>query len=107
MRSILTASLFTLMAAAQCQAQAPGQESTGRQDDELRAVMSHIRTRAYDRIHYPRFISAERADAFIKPAEKVVGVVIHQVAKAYPVKFLDGREVVNDSLARNPITVTW
>jgi hypothetical protein len=93
-----------------CHAQGTGQQFTTWEDTELRAVISAIRTRVYDKIpaiDYPRFVSAERAEAFLRPGEKVIGVVIRKVAKAYPVKFLDGHEVVNDSLSRNPIMVTW
>ena len=106
MKSILQAALAVGLVVTACQAQAPGILS---EDAELRGVLSHIRTRTYDKIpaiDYPRFVSAEKADRFLKPNEMVVGVVIRNLTKAYPVKFLDGREVVNDSLARNPITVT-
>lgn len=78
-------------------------------DAELLNLMASLRTRRYDRIpaiDRPLFVAAD-AVTFLRPSDKVIGVVRDGVAKAYPIQFLDGREVVNDSLAGRPITVTW
>ncbi|NKB66031.1 MAG: DUF3179 domain-containing protein [Candidatus Latescibacteria bacterium] len=80
-----------------------------RDDTELAQVAAWVRTRAYDKIpaiDRPRFTSADQA-AFLRDTDQVVGVYRNGQAKAYPVQFLNGREVVNDSLAGGPITVTW
>lgn len=37
----------------------------------------------------------------------VIGVADGGEAKAYPVRFLNGRELVNDEINRKPIVVTW
>ena len=80
------------------------------EDGELGAVMADIRQRTHDRIpaiDRPTFLSADSAAIFVADGDLVIGVVRGKVAKAYPVKFLNGREVVNDSLGSGPITVTW
>ena len=80
------------------------------QDAELEALISRLRTRAYDSIpaiDRPEFVSAVQAAEFLRPGDMVIGVYKRGVAKAYPVQFLNGREVVNDSLGSGPITVTW
>lgn len=80
------------------------------EDGELLAVMADIRVRPYDRIpaiDRPSFVGADSAALYIAGHEPVIGVARGGLARAYPVKFLDGREVVNDSLGSGPITVTW
>ena len=102
---------FSLLGAIPpCQGQSPLDYANAGQEAELSAVMANIRVRAYDAIpaiDYPGFVSAAQGDEFLRPGQQIIGVVIGDVAKAYPVEFLNGREVVNDSLARRPITVTW
>ena len=44
---------------------------------------------------------------FIVGSERVVGVVIDGVARAYPIRFLRWHEVVNDALSGTPIAVTY
>ncbi len=82
----------------------------GRGDNELESVRKAIRTRTSDSIaaiSNPQFVSVEEAESFLNPADGVIGVHLRGIAKAYPIKFLDGREVVNDSLGSDPIAVTW
>lgn len=47
------------------------------------------------------------ADTDWREAELVIGVEIDGAAKAYPIEFLNRREIVNDELAGVPILVTW
>jgi hypothetical protein len=71
------------------------------EDQELRSVISWVRSRAYDSIaaiDQPQFVSGDRAVAFLRPGDEIIGVSSREGAKAYPVQFLNGREVVNDSL---------
>ena len=85
-------------------------EDESRQDMELTRVISWIRTRPYDSIpaiDHPQFVVAEEAKVFLRPGDSVIGITRRGHAKAYPVEFLNGREVVNDSLGSGPITVTW
>jgi len=70
-------------------------------DANLQALMTHIRTRSYDRIPAiddPEFVTAEKADVYLRHGDSVIGVELAGEARAYPVEFLNGREVVNDSL---------
>ena len=55
----------------------------------------------------PKFVTAEEGDVYLRPGDYVIGVKVGGEARAYPVEFLNGREVVNDSLGGGPITVTW
>jgi hypothetical protein len=54
----------------------------------------------------PRFVAAAQA-GFLRPGDQVVGVRDGKVAKAYPIRILNWHEVVNDSLNRTPIAVTY
>ena len=79
-------------------------------DPELEATMADIRQRRRDRIpaiDTPSFVTATSADSFMAPGDLVIGLQIVDEVRAYPVMFLQGREVVNDSLRGGPITVTW
>lgn len=96
---------IVLVCRTQAQHWPPDQAET-----ELRQVMVHLRTRTFDRIpaiDRPTFTDAVDADRLLGPADWVVGLRRGGQTKAYPLKFLDGREVVNDSLGGGPITVTW
>ena len=56
-------------------------------------------------VYAPEFVSA---DAIGWPADTdVIGVEIDGEAKAYPVSFLNGRELVVDELSGIPILVSW
>jgi hypothetical protein len=57
-------------------------------------------------INEPRFIDALAA-RFLKPTDRVLGIVRNDVAKAYPVSILNWHEIVNDSFADEPIVVTY
>ena len=99
---IATAAPFATAA----EAQGPGR----RVDFELRALMNEIRHRSSDSIaaiDEPRFTGADTAETFLTPGEGVIGVTLGAEARAYPIAFLDGREVVNDQLNGRPIAVTW
>ena len=53
------------------------------------------------------FVSAEEAN--LHESELVLGVVIDGHARAYPINMLTGpsREIINDTVARQPIAATW
>ncbi|MCH9648678.1 MAG: DUF3179 domain-containing protein [Deltaproteobacteria bacterium] len=55
----------------------------------------------------PEIISA--ADADLGDDDLVIGIVIEGQARAYPVNYMNGplNEVVNDTLAGEPIASTW
>lgn len=57
-------------------------------------------------LHNPKFVPAEQAD-FLTPDERVMGVIINGEARAYPIRILNGHEIVNDEIQGQPIAVTW
>lgn len=54
----------------------------------------------------PKFVTRAEAD-FLKPEDRVLGIVVQGVARAYPVSILNWHEVVNDSIGDTPILVTF
>jgi hypothetical protein len=56
-------------------------------------------------IDRPRFVAA--AAAGLRADERVLGVVIDGVARAYPVRILNWHEVVNDSFGETPVAITY
>ena len=56
-------------------------------------------------IYDPVFVEA--AGVGWPEATQVIGVALGDEAKAYPVSFLNGREMVVDEIDRTPILVTW
>ncbi len=56
-------------------------------------------------IYEPSFVPAARAG--LHPAELVIGVEIAGEARAYPVGYLNLREMVNDRIGPVPFLVTW
>ncbi|MGJ3243080.1 MAG: DUF3179 domain-containing (seleno)protein [Opitutales bacterium] len=57
-------------------------------------------------IDEPRFIDPGDAD-FLKPDDKVIHVSLKGEHRAYPVRILDWHEVVNDTIAGEPVAVTY
>ena len=56
-------------------------------------------------IYHPEFLSADAAQ--ISGGELVIGLVIGDDARAYPVGILRFREIVNDVVGGTPVLVTW
>jgi hypothetical protein len=54
----------------------------------------------------PEFVPAGIAN-FMVLDERVMGVVINGEARAYPIRILNGHEIVNDEVQGQPIAVTW
>lgn len=54
----------------------------------------------------PDLVPAAKAD-FIKPEDKIIGVVVAGQPRAYPIKILNWHEVVNDSVNNEPFAVTF
>lgn len=57
-------------------------------------------------LHNPEFVAGEQADS-LTPDERVMGVIINGEARAYPLRLLNGHEIVNDEIQGQPIAVTW
>ncbi|MCI0618679.1 DUF3179 domain-containing protein, partial [bacterium] len=58
-------------------------------------------------IDKPAYIGVAEADAFIKPDDKVFGIVVDGIAKAYPQSILYWHEVVNDEVNGQKFSVTY
>jgi len=56
-------------------------------------------------VYDPTFVTADQADW--SDDTDVIGVADGGDAKAYPVRFLSGRELINDEINEKPIVVTW
>lgn len=54
----------------------------------------------------PRFLTAPRA-AYLKPDDRVLGVVHKGEARAYPIRILDWHEIVNDRIKGDAVIVTY
>ena len=58
-------------------------------------------------IDNPEFISAEEADELYFPDERVIGVVFDGDARAYSIPLLSSFEIINDTVGKRKIAVTW
>jgi hypothetical protein len=59
-----------------------------------------------DAITRPQFLAAPAAN-FLMPDDRVVGVILKGAVRAYPLKILTWHQVVDDSVAKTPIVVTY
>ncbi len=53
----------------------------------------------------PRFSQAD--GAWIRDSDRVLGVIVENDVRAYPVKMLDRHEIVNDVIGGTPVAVTY
>ena len=60
----------------------------------------------YVAIHNPEFIKASDV-TFLQPEDRLIGVVVGNVAKAYPGGILSQHGLVEDQSPSGPIAVTW
>ena len=58
-----------------------------------------------DPIYDPSFVSVSQSG--LQPDELVIGVSIDGDSRAYPIRYLRWREMVNDEVGGIPILVTW
>jgi hypothetical protein len=58
-------------------------------------------------IDQPEFSHVSEAPDYMETSEPVVAVVVDGEAKAYPLAILMWHEIVNDSIAGNPVAVTY
>jgi hypothetical protein len=54
----------------------------------------------------PRYTVADQAD-FLRPEDRVLGVVVDDVALAYPIKILNWHELVNGEVNGNPFLISY
>lgn len=57
-------------------------------------------------ISRPTMLSAEEA-RYLRPSDRVIGVMLSEEARAYPLKVLAQHEIVNDRIADVPVAVTY
>lgn len=57
-------------------------------------------------LNYPEFLTITEA-TFIHNSDIVIGLNIKNESKAYPIKILNWHEIVNDSLANEPMVITY
>jgi hypothetical protein len=57
-------------------------------------------------LDYPDFISARDA-SFLKPKDRVLGIELNGIARAYPIRILNHHEIVNDAFGGHAIVVTY
>ena len=58
-------------------------------------------------IDEPKFVSVSEADSWLKPVEPVILIQVKDEARAYPIQILIWHEIVNDTVAGSPLTVTF
>jgi hypothetical protein len=58
-------------------------------------------------INKPHFVSAVDAQAFLKATDRVLGVEIDGVARAYPVRILNYHEIVNDNFDGAGVLISY
>jgi hypothetical protein len=58
-------------------------------------------------IDHPRYVPQRQAEAWLSPREPVIAVQIGRRARAYPIQILVWHEIVNDTLAGQPILVSY
>lgn len=65
--------------------------------------------RAFPAITDPATVSAKQANETLHDAELVLGVIIGDKARAYPINMLTGprREIINDKLGQTDLAATW
>ena len=56
-------------------------------------------------IDRPRFVKAEKSE--ISPNDRVLGLVMNGIAKAYPIAILNWHEIVNDRFRNEPVVVSF
>lgn len=57
-------------------------------------------------IDKPKFVSVRKA-RFMKNSDRILGIEIAGIARAYPIKILNWHEIVNDRIGREQFSVTY
>ena len=58
-------------------------------------------------LDYPIFLEGALRGSEILPNDRVMGVSYNGIAKAYPIRILEHHEIVNDTFALTPLTITF
>ncbi len=75
--------------------------------EEAFRIVTLLPRDAIPAIDNPVFYNASEADLEYDPEELVLGVSIDGEHRAYSTSLLNGHEIVNDTIAGRPISVTW
>ena len=104
-RALIAACLLVITAAA------PARTLNGFVLDDALVPAAQIKSGGPSRdgipaLFAPNFIAANAAD-FLRPDDRVLGVTLNGIAKAYPIRILNYHEVVNDRFKGTPVAVTF
>jgi hypothetical protein len=55
----------------------------------------------------PGYLTAREADKLLKPDERVLGLTLDGVSRAYPIRIMSWHELVNDEIGQIPYLVSW
>ena len=55
----------------------------------------------------PEYLTAKEADKLLKPDERVLGLNLGGVSRAYPIRIMSWHELVNDEIGGIPYLVSW
>lgn len=60
----------------------------------------------YTAVHNPQFMSVSEVN-FMRPEDRLIGIVIGKVAKAYPAGIVAQHGLVEDETPEGPIAIAW
>lgn len=55
----------------------------------------------------PGYLTGREADKLLKPDERVLGLTLNGVSRAYPIRIMSWHELVNDKIDGIPYLVSW
>lgn len=58
-------------------------------------------------IDSPKYVSLEEADQWIEDNELVLAIIYKGIKRVYPLQIMVWHEIVNDSIAGDPILITY
>jgi hypothetical protein len=58
-------------------------------------------------IDFPKFVTLEEADEWIQDNELVIAIVYKGVTRVYPLQIMVWHEIVNDTIAGDPLLITY
>ncbi len=71
------------------------------------ASMRAVAKDAFPVLFNPPLGTVSHGYKIIRPNEWVIGIAMKGEARAYPIAVMGFHELINDSVAGHPITVTW
>lgn len=58
-------------------------------------------------IDNPRYVPADEAETYLEPSSLIMAMDYNGDVRAWPIRILDFHEIVNDTIAGDPIAITW